>query len=91
MEAKIIQKSIKNRMFLGTSIGIGFWEEFPEAKILDFEIFFAIFSKQNWKCNLERQQIQKKDSKNFYPVILAVRVALGGRVIRGGKPNLASI
>ena len=33
----------------------GFWE----AKILDFRTFFAVFSMQNFECNLEGQKIEK--------------------------------
>ena len=40
-------------------ISEGFWE----AKILDFRIFFVIFSMQNLECNLEGQEIEKKSHK----------------------------
>ena len=40
----------------------GFWE----AKILDFRIFFTIFSTQILECKLEGQKIEKKVAKNVF-------------------------
>ena len=44
----------------------GFWE----AKILDFRIFFVIFSMQILECKLEGQKIEKKGSKTIYDPLL---------------------
>ena len=59
----------------------GFWE----AKILDFRIFFVIFSMQILECKLEGQKIEKKGFKIFLPAIFAVSAALGGRIIGWGE------
>ena len=63
---KIEPKSMKNRMFFGTSILDGFWEilrGFWEVKILDFRIFFDVFSKHFSNNFLESQKIQKISPK----------------------------
>ena len=67
-------------MGFGEVLG-GFWE----AKILDFRTFFVMFSMLNFECNLERQKIEKKGSKNFFPAILAACAVLGGRIIGWGE------
>ena len=53
---------MKNRMFFGTLILEGFWEDFGrvwEVQILDFSNFFDVTSKQNLKRVSDRQKIAK--------------------------------
>ena len=53
---------MKNRMFLEMPILKAFWMvlgRFCGTRFLDFRIFFIIFSRQNLKCNLEGQKIEK--------------------------------
>ena len=70
----------------------GFWEgfgrvcaRFREAEILDFRTFFVIFSMQNLECKLERLKTKKEGCNFFFPAILAVCAALGGRIIGWGE------
>ena len=56
-------------MSFGTSILEGFRKGFGrvlEPKILDFRIFFVIFSMQILECKLEGQKIEKKVAKNVF-------------------------
>ena len=69
----------------------GFWE----AKILDFRIFFVIFSMQILECKLEGQKIEKKVAKNVFGPNFGVALryvrSWGEGLEDGGKANLASI
>ena len=56
-------------MSFGTSILEGFRKGFGRVlgtKILDFRIFFVIFSMQILECKLEGQKIEKKVAKNVF-------------------------
>ena len=58
---------MKNRMFVGTSISEAFWKDFGrvlESKILDFCIFFDVFSMSFFKRASEGEKIEKKCEKN---------------------------
>ena len=71
---------MKNRMFFGTLILEGFWEDFGrvwEVQILDFSNFFDVISKQNLKRVSDRQKIAKN-------------VCLGGGYRLRAANNLAS-
>ena len=64
---KIVQKLSKFACFLGPRFWKGFGRVlggFWEAKILDFRTFFAVFSMQNFECNLEGQKKRKKRKKH---------------------------
>ena len=57
---------MKNRMFFGTSISEAFCKDFGrglEAKILDFRIFFDVFSKSFLKRASEGQKIEQNAEK----------------------------
>ena len=90
---KIKQKSMKNRMFIWTSILVGFWEGFGRgfgSQNPWFLHFFIIFSMSNLECNLEGQKIEKKVAKNIFgpnfgAALRSVR-AWGEGVRMGGKP-----
>ena len=63
---KIEQQSVKNHMFLGASILEGFWKVlkgFWEAKILDFRIFFDVFSTRILKSASKSEKSSKNRSK----------------------------
>ena len=64
------QKSMKNRMFFGTSILSGFsklLEGVWEAKILNFRTFFDVFSMSFFECGSEGAKIdQKCENQEFW-------------------------
>ena len=63
---KIQPKSMKAGMFFGTSILIGFWKIWGglwKAKILDFRIFFNVFSMSFFECDSGGEKIDKKCEK----------------------------
>ena len=66
---------------------------FGEAQILDFLIFFDIFSMQNLECNLEGQKIEKNThltgSAGDFEAGSAVCAGLGGRIIGWGEACLS--
>ena len=87
-------------MFFGTSILEGFWEglgkhfgSILESQIIDFRIFFDIFSMQNFECNLEGQKIETNSGKTRAVIVFgadaAVSAALGGRIIGWGEACLS--
>ena len=75
------QKSLKNRMFVGTSISEAFCKDV--GRVLGgrnprFSLFFVIFSKQILKDVLEGQKIEKKSVRwkspgDFWPAGRNVR------------------
>ena len=74
-------------MDFGRVLG-GFWE----AKILDFRIFFAIFSMQIFECKLEGQKIEKKGFKIIWiwflrPIPRSVRAWGEGFRMGGSLPK----
>ena len=64
---------MKNRMFFGTSISDAFCKDFGrvlEAKILDFRIFFDVFSmsfyRRSWKGEKNDQDEPTRRRKRFF-------------------------
>ena len=56
-------------MDFGSVLGV-FWEGFEKPKILDFRIFFDVFSMESLECNLEGQNIEKKGPKTIWTQLL---------------------
>ena len=95
-KTKFKQKSMKNRMFFGTSILKAFWLDFGrvlgevwETKILDFRIFFA---HERPKAQQEAQNAPKKrpkarNSANMVPLGIQHGVRRIGSVGRLASPK----
>ena len=89
---KIEQKSMKNRMFFGTSILKGFWRGF--GRVLGgrnprFSHFFRHFFEAKFRMQFGSAKNRKKRRQNDlrlrFGVAAAVCAALGGRKKDGGK------
>ena len=81
-KTKFRQKSMKNRMFFGTSILKAFWLDFGrvlgevwETKILDFRIFFDKIGPERQQTQEEPQNAPNKRPRAKNSAILGVQQA----------------